>query len=119
MRDSTELLALEEAFWRAAGDRNRYSDHLSDDAVHVFPGWGVAEREAVLAGVASAPPWERFEIEDPRVLGLGEDAAALVYTCRAQRAGEIPYAAAITSVYRRSNSHWELVVHQQTPVNGD
>ena len=83
MRDSTELLALEEAVWRAAGDRNLYSDQLSDDAVHVFPGWGVAGRDAVLSGVASAAPWERFEVEDPRVLGLGEDTAALVYTCRA------------------------------------
>jgi hypothetical protein len=39
-----ELLKIEEGFWRAAGDCDRYAEHLAADAVHVFPGWGVAAR---------------------------------------------------------------------------
>jgi predicted GH43/DUF377 family glycosyl hydrolase len=111
----SELLALEEAFWRASGDRGAYEARLADDAVHVFPGWGVGEREPVLEAVAAAAPWDSFEIEDPRVVELAPDAAALVYTAHAVRGGE-PYEAAVTSVYCRRDDGWELTLHQQTPL---
>jgi hypothetical protein len=113
---TSELLELERAFWRAAGDRERYAAALADDAVHVLPGWGVADREAVLEGVAAAKPWQDFRIEEPRVVPLGDGAAALVYTAVAVRADESPYRAAIASVYRRGATGWELAVHQQTPL---
>ena len=116
MEASDELLAIEEDFWRAAGDRDRYSTHLAADAIHVFPGWGVADRDAVLAGVADAGPWRRFTIEHPRVVRLGDEVAALVYTADAERADQTPYKAAISSVYRRRGGTWELVLHQQTPL---
>ncbi len=63
-----ELIEVEERFWRAAGDRDRYAEHLAADAIHVFPGWGVASREAVLSGVAEAETWKTFTIEDPEVM---------------------------------------------------
>jgi hypothetical protein len=111
------LLALEEAFWRAAGSRDSYAAHLAADAVHVFPGWGVAEdNERVLRAVESVEPWERFSIDDVRFLHLGEGAAALVYTAHARRAGQDDYIAGMTSVYRRADEGWELVIHQQTPI---
>jgi ketosteroid isomerase-like protein len=113
--DARELVALEELFWRAAGDRDAYASHLAGDALHVFPGWGVAERGAVLDGVAAAAPWTSFSIDEPRLVPLGDDAAALVYTARARRAGD-EYRAAVTSVYRRHDGGWRLVVHQQTPL---
>jgi hypothetical protein len=111
-----QLLQLEEEFWQAAGDRRRYERNLAADAIHVFPGWGVANREAVLAGVAEADPWQGVEIDAPQVISLDGGAAALVYTASAQRSGQPPYEAAITSVYRCRGMTWELVVHQQTPL---
>lgn len=111
-----ELLELEEEFWRAAGDRGRYEANLADDAVHVFPGWGITEREPVLEAVAGVDPWERFSIDDPSVVELSDDVVALVYTARAQRAGQDEYRAAMTTVYRRRDDGWELVLHQQTPL---
>jgi uncharacterized protein (TIGR02246 family) len=111
-----ELVELERGFWDAAGDRERYAAGLADDALHVFPGWGVAGRAAVLDGVASAEPWQDVRIDDPRVVPLGEDAAALVYTAVASRSGQSAYRAAITSVYRRTDGGWELALHQQTPL---
>ena len=111
-----ELLALEDGFWRAAGSRAAYTAHLADDAVHVFPGWGVSEPERVLQAVETVEPWQTFSIDDPQLVRLGDDAAALVYTARAQRAGQEPYVAAMTSVYRRAGGSWELVIHQQTPL---
>jgi hypothetical protein len=86
--------------------------------VHVFPGWGVASQEAVLAVVAEADPRKSFAIEGPEVLLLSDDGAAVVYRAQAQRQDEPPYEAAITSVYRRHDGTWELVVHQQTPLPG-
>jgi hypothetical protein len=114
---AAELLALEEVFWRAAGSREKYEANLAPDAIHVFPGWGVAtDRGRVLRAVESEGPWESFTIDDPRVVTLGAEAAALIYTAKAQRAGEAPYVAAMTTVYRREGGNWQLVVHQQTPL---
>jgi len=53
------------------------------------------------------------------VLALSDDTAALVYRAHAKRQDQPPYEAAITSVYRRRSGSWELVVHQQTPLDGD
>ena len=116
VRTAETLLALEETFWQASGDRDLYESNLAADAVHVFPGWGVADGERVLEAVAAAEPWERFELEEPRVVELGGDAAALVYTARAKRAGQDEYVAAMTTVYRRDGDDWKLVIHQQTPL---
>jgi len=113
----TTLVRLEERFWRAAGDAAEYSASLAADALHVLPGWGVTPREPMLAAVEQAPPWVRFSIDHPQVVMLAGDAAALAYTAHAERKGEGAYAAAITSVYRRAGDGWELVVHQQTPLN--
>jgi Domain of unknown function (DUF4440) len=119
MKVREELLKIEEGFWHAAGDSDRYAEHLAADAVHVFPGWGVVSRDAVLAGVAGADAWSSFAIEDPAVLMLSDNTAALVYRTHARRQDQPPYEAAITSVYRRHNATWELVVHQQTPLTRD
>lgn len=111
-----ELLALEEHFWHVAGgDRSGYEANLARDALHAFPGWGVTDREKVLSAVAESERWDSFSIDDPHVVPLGADAAALVYTTHADRGGST-YHAAITSVYRRRDAGWELVVHQQTPL---
>jgi Domain of unknown function (DUF4440) len=115
MKSRSELLAIEETFWRAAGDRQRYGEHLAADAIHVFPGVGLLDRESILDGVEHAQPWRVFRIEDPRFIEL-DGGAALIYRAHAQRAGGPTYAAAITSVYRRRDQSWELVVHQQTPL---
>ena len=112
-----ELLGLEEGFWRAAGSREAYTAHLADDAVHLFPGWGLTtDNERVLEAVDGVSPWETFSIDDVTVVELGAGAAALVYTARARREGEEEYVAAMTSVYRRDDGGWKLVIHQQTPL---
>jgi hypothetical protein len=115
------LLELEESFWRSSGDRGRYAANMAPDAVHVFPGWGITGPERVLEAVESAEPWESFTIANPRVVQLGDDAAALLYDARGRRAGEAEYIAAMITVYRRQGDGWELVLHQQTqlPAAGD
>jgi hypothetical protein len=85
--------------------------------VHVFPGWGLtAENERVLQAVESVEPWEAFSIDDLQFVDLGESAAALIYTAHAHRPRQDEYVAAMTSVYRRADDGWKLVIHQQTPL---
>lgn len=115
MSEST-IRQLEDGFWRAAGDAVRYAQDLAADAVHVFPGWGIADRDAVLEGVAGAQAWADVALENVRIVPLGDDAAALVYEARAHRSDQPEHHAAITSVYRREADGWKLVIHQQTPL---
>ncbi len=114
--DSDDLVELEQRFWRAAGGRPAYEQHLAADALHVLPGMGVVSRDDALAGVEAASPWESWTIDDPHVVKLADDASALVYTTRARRASAPAYRAAVTSVYRHTDAGWELVVHAQTPL---
>ncbi len=117
MDTKATLVALEEEFWRGAGSRDRYARALAPDAVHVLPGLGVVGRESVLDGVAGAEPWTSFALYDTHIVTIAHDAAALVYTARAERGSGAPYSAAIASVYRHSDDRWQLVLHQQTPLD--
>jgi Domain of unknown function (DUF4440) len=116
--DNAQFRQLEEGFWQAAGDPLRYAKHLSGDVVHVFPGWGIVERDPALEGVRTARPWQDVVLEQMRVVPLGKDGAAVVYEARARRSSQGEYTAAVTSVYRREGGHWRLVIHQQTPLGG-
>jgi hypothetical protein len=74
------------------------------------------ENERVLEAVESVEPWERFSIDELQFVDLGDGVAALVYIAHAQRSGQDEYIAAMTSVYRRTDVGWKLVIHQQTPL---
>jgi ketosteroid isomerase-like protein len=116
-----ELLELEMRGWRALSSdgavaREFYGGLLSDDAVMLFPGGMVLEgKEAILASL-DAQPWSTFEIEDPRVVELGDAAAVLAYEVTAQRQGASAYGALVGSAYRRRDGAWYLTFHQQTPI---
>ena len=112
-----ELLDLERRGWDSLCDGTAatfYGQLLTDDGLMVLAGGMVLDRDAVVASLADAPPWSRFELSDERVVDLGEDAAALVYRGVAHRDGEAPFVAAMTSMYRRVDGAWRLAVYQQT-----
>jgi hypothetical protein len=110
------IIEIERGFWKAAGDRDAYAADLAADVVHILPGLGVMDRDAVLGAVAEADPWASFEIADARLVAVGDAAAALVYRARACRPGQPDYRAAITSLYRHDGGAWRLALHQQTPL---
>ncbi|GFE78481.1 hypothetical protein GCM10011487_04810 [Steroidobacter agaridevorans] len=120
MNDMHELIDLEEQGWRAlssAGDAGKkfYASVLREDAVMLFPGgMRIAGRERILESLGTQP-WDSFQIENPTVIPLASNAAALVYTAKAQRKGSEPYVALISSTYVHDRT-WQLVVHQQTPA---
>ena len=114
-----ELIALEERGWEAlaAGEgADFYAEVCRDDAVMIFPGGMVLDRDGAEKGLRDAPPWVRYQLSETRVLRLGEDAGVVVYRAEAQRDGEEPYRALMTSTYVRDGGAWRLALHQQTPV---
>ena len=115
---SDELVALEREGWAALAGPDPvawWSARLDDGALMVFPGF-VATRDQALQGMAEAPPWATWSIDDVRVLPLGDDAAVVVYAAAAQRAGQPEYRALLSSTWVRRAGEWRLALHQQTPV---
>ena len=78
--------------------------------------FGVVTRDEAIAAMEAAPPWARFELSDPRVVALTEESGVLVYRVVAQRVGEDPYSAVISSTYVCRDGAWKLAFHQQTPA---
>ena len=111
-----ELIELETAFWRAAGDRDFYQERFADDGVMAFH-VGIMSKNQVLEAMAGADEWESFTFDDVHFVPITDDVAALTYTTIAAPVGypEV-YRAAITSVYAKRNETWTLVLHQQTPL---
>lgn len=114
-----ELLDLEREAWRAlstSGDAAvaYFADVLADDVLMLLPlGLVVADRDEVIDSM-SGEPWTSYQLQDERVLPLGEDSAVVAYTAHAQRAG-VDYHALVNSTYRRTSDGWRLAFHQQTP----
>jgi hypothetical protein len=114
-----ELIALEVDGWRAlATDRATASEFygrvLDDAVVMLLPGgMRLSDRDEILASMGGTP-WSSFELEDPQVLALGDDGAAVLYGVVAMRDGA-EYSALVSSAYVRRADGWRLALHQQTP----
>ena len=115
-----ELLEIERAGWQslceATGDKF-YGEIMTDDALMVLANGAIMDRAAVIDALGQAPPWQRYGIDNPRVVGTGPDAAALVYVGTGYREGsDEPFVGAMSSVYRRTDDGWRLTLYQQTAV---
>lgn len=114
-----ELLALEHAGWKSLCDGTGdtfYGDLMTDEAVMVLANGMVMDRAAVTASLGESPPWRRYDISDVRVIAIGDDVAALVYTGTGWRDGQDePFVAAMSSVYHRCGRDWKMVLYQQSP----
>ena len=111
---------LERAGWESlckgtGGDF--YGALMTDDGVMVLANGMVMTRDEVVAALRDAPPWARYEMDDVRVVAVGDDAAAIVYRGTGYRdgAGE-PFVGAMSSVYVRRDGTWRLALYQQTQV---
>ena len=76
----------------------------------------ILDRGQSLEAIASAPPWSRYQITDPRVVRLGSTAAVVVYTVRAKREAQAEFTGVISSTYVRDDGKWQLAFHQQSPA---
>lgn len=114
-----DLLAVEREGWEAlCGSTGGafYGDLMLADAVMVLVNGMVLDRDAVAASLDGAPPWDRYELSDARIIPIGADSVALVYSARAERDGEAPFDALMTSVYTRGDGRVRLALYQQTTI---
>ena len=112
-----ELETLERQGWEALSGPHGaafYDDLMADDGVMVFPGV-VLDKAATVDAIAGASAWQSFDLTDIRVIEAAPDSGFVTYRATAQRAGEEPYRALMSSVYARRDGRWRLVLHQQTP----
>lgn len=111
------LVRLEHEGWEALASGRAgayYRSVLTADALMAFP-FGVMTREAAIAAMESAPPWQRYELGAEEVVPLADRGGVLVYEVVAQRRGEPPYEAVVSSSYVLERGRWQLAFHQQSP----
>jgi Domain of unknown function (DUF4440) len=113
-----QLIDAEREGWEAlasgrAGEH--YRMHLAPNAVMAFP-FGVMSRQEAIDAMEAAPPWSSYDLIDPQVVELSADSGIVVYRVSAQRAGEEPYAAIVSSTFVRGDGRWLLTFHQQSPA---
>jgi hypothetical protein len=114
------LIAREREAWDAsgAGDGAWYRENLTEDARLIFAGVPEAlGREVTAAAVdESTGGWEHYDLQQVKLVSLGEDAALLTYLAVARRGGEDnDFIASISTAYVNDGDRWLLAFHQQTP----
>ncbi len=111
------LLSLEHAGWAALCEGRgaaHFGDLMTSDAIMVLANGMVMDRASVVASLDEAPPWDSYEISEPTLVELGEDAAALIYRASAVRSGSEPFVALMSSAYRIVAAEPRLALYQQT-----
>jgi Domain of unknown function (DUF4440) len=115
-----QLLTLERRGWQSlcdgTGDKF-YGQIMTDDALMVLANGATMDRAAVTSALAQAPPWARYDISDARLVSVGAKSAALVYVGTGHRDSGAPFVGAMSSVYRRLDDEWKLVLYQQTAID--
>lgn len=99
----------------AVGDGGTYRRLLRGDAVVVVPGQ-VLDRDATVEAMDASPGWDEVDFTEPRLVALGQDAAAITYRFRGRRGPDMVYEAQMTSTWTREDAGWRMAVHQQTPL---
>lgn len=94
-----------------------YGELMTPEAVMVLVNGMVLDRPTIARTLNEAPPWSSYALTDPRLVPMGETAAALVYTATATRAGqEEPFVALMASHYRVIDDTIKLALYQQTTI---
>jgi hypothetical protein len=121
---SDELLetldALERQGWDALCDGTAsdfYGKAMTSDGFMVLANGAALTRDQVVTALRDAPPWSGYQMSDVRLVTSGRDSAALVYKGTAERDGQDPFVATMSSVYVRINGTWRLALYTQTPVS--
>jgi Domain of unknown function (DUF4440) len=109
-----ELWQLERQFWK--GDAEFFDQHLSPDALMVFPDpVGVMDRPRAVASVRATGRWQKVHITHKHELHPNDDTVVLVYFIDADRP-DSAYTAQCSSTYVATRAGWQLAVHHQTPA---
>ena len=111
----TELLALDRALW--SGGEEAYRENLDERCLLAFERMaGVSSREEVTATVASAPRWQKVDIEAEGLVQPTDDVAIITYRAAAEREGSEQYRARVSSGYVKRDGAWRMVEHVITAL---
>lgn len=113
-----ELLEWERRGWQALCEgtgADFYGAMMVEDGVMVLANGALMTRDEVVESLAAAPTWDKVEFEHERMVALADGDAVLVYYARAERDGQPPFTAWMTSVYTRVDGSLRLASYQQTP----
>ncbi|QIE54342.1 nuclear transport factor 2 family protein [Pikeienuella piscinae] len=114
------LLDLERKVWEAlrAGDAAADARLLAADFIGVYPS-GVEGREGHAAQLAAGPTVAAFEIREPKMIPLGDDAALLIYLAGFHRPDEpeTERGMYVSSLWRRRGAGWANIFSQDTPLD--
>ena len=109
------LFELEEGFWLRGPEF--YQPNLAYTALMVLPEpAGVLLDDDITSSLTEAARWARVEMEEHRLLELGERATLITYKGTAVGAEGPTYRARASSVYVYDGNAWKLAFHQQTPL---
>lgn len=115
-----ELMELEHQGWQSlcnSTGADFYGRLMTDDGVMVLAHGQVFSRQDVVESLNEAPPWRSYDIDEERLIPLGDSAAVLVYRGTAYRDAPAPaFVALMASVYVRHGNGWALASYQQTPI---
>lgn len=114
-----ELLALEHEGWVSLCNGTGgavYGELMTADSVMVLSHGVVMDRSEVIASLDAAPPWESYEIQDPRLVTADDRTVSLVYTGIASRSAAPEFRALMSSTYTRRDGTWRLMLYQQTSL---
>ena len=90
---------------------------MTDDGVMVLAHGQVFTRQDVVESLNEAAPWRSYDIDEERLIPLGDCAAVLVYRGTAYRDDPAPaFVALVSTVYVRRGNGWALASYQQTPI---
>ena len=111
------LLREEHAGWKAllaghGGDH--YARSMTRDALLIVEGAAIG-RSDVSAALASAVPWDSYEIHEPAIVRLGDHAGVVAYRVVASRGGET-VELRMSTTYLYGGGSWHVALHQQTPA---
>ena len=115
--DRDALLHLEERFWlEGGGNPEFWRRHFAEDGVVALP-FGIMGKPRTVEAMEQGRPWVRIEMQDLHVVAVAAGSVLVAYRAVARGAGESDdYVAVVASLYVQRGPGWQLLFHQQSPV---
>lgn len=104
-----------------AGDVAFFERNLTEDALMIFPGVGNTYTKAeCVAAMSDHPPYVKYDIEEPRIVHIGDRTAVLSHRATVRHAEQAtPRTVMISNVLVNVDGVWRLALHQWTPEDGN
>lgn len=97
-----------------AADVGFFERNLTDSAMLIFPGHTYTKAECV-AEMADHPPYVRYDVEEPRIVHLGESTAVFTHRATVMHAADVaPRQVVVTSVLVLERGEWRMALNQWT-----